>query len=288
MPRISATAAAMIVAIASTAITSRPSRTASSRSGQRGGQEGDITILLPDEVQGDVFRTQIRDNLRPATSFSLHGFNYHSASSTFLCFGFLSPQGAWAPGPREYARAGAPRLSRLGKGPAMVPADRPGLRQGIGGTRAGVIETTFAEETETDLSASRSSSAADSALIKAGYETLSRPATSRKWPTSSVCPRSQADRRPDLPGRPELRYRSEHGRVRRLQPRSADRHRPDEGRDEETSPRKFKTAASPGNGFWKTRPTLPPSRMRRLGASTLSKRSAASCRLMSWIDAKEY
>jgi ketol-acid reductoisomerase len=143
-------------------------------------RQGDIvTILLPDELQADVFRSQIRGNLTPGNVLVCsHGFNMH--------FGQLDvPQGVSpilvAPkGPghllrSEYARgAGVPCLIALGDG-AGKEALQLGLAyaKGIGGTRAGVIETTFAEETETDLFGEQVVLCGGlSALIKAGYETL--------------------------------------------------------------------------------------------------------------------
>ena len=60
--------------------------------------------------------------------------------------------------------------------------------QGIGTTRAGVLETTFKEETETDLFGEQAVLCGGvSELIKAGFETLSTPATSPRSPTSSAC-----------------------------------------------------------------------------------------------------
>jgi len=60
--------------------------------------------------------------------------------------------------------------------------------KGIGCTRAGALETTFKEETETDLFGEQAVLCGGvSALIKAGYETLSRPGISPRAPTSSVC-----------------------------------------------------------------------------------------------------
>jgi ketol-acid reductoisomerase len=59
---------------------------------------------------------------------------------------------------------------------------------GIGATRAGVLETTFTEETETDLFGEQAVLCGGvSALVRAGYETSSRPATSPRARTSSAC-----------------------------------------------------------------------------------------------------
>ncbi|NLX97016.1 MAG: ketol-acid reductoisomerase, partial [Rhodopirellula sp.] len=138
-----------------------------------------ITILLPDELQADVFRAEIRDNLRPGNAIVCsHGFNVHFGQfqvpkgvSTIL----VAPKGPGHLLRAEYVRgAGVPCLIALGEG-AAADALQLGLAyaKGIGGTRAGVIETTFAEETETDLFGEQVVLCGGvSALVQAGYETL--------------------------------------------------------------------------------------------------------------------
>ena len=138
-----------------------------------------VTILLPDELQADIFRSQIRDNLKPGNCVVCsHGFNVHFGQfevpkgvSTIL----VAPKGPGHLLRAEFARgAGVPCLIALGEG-AASDAFAIGLAyaKGIGGTRAGVIETTFAEETETDLFGEQVVLCGGvSALVKAGYETL--------------------------------------------------------------------------------------------------------------------
>jgi ketol-acid reductoisomerase len=143
-------------------------------------QKGDIvTILLPDELQADVFRTQIRDHLKPGKFIVCsHGFNVHFGQfevpkgvSTIL----VAPKGPGHLLRAEFVRgAGVPCLIALGEG-AASDALAVGLAyaKGIGGTRAGVIETTFAEETETDLFGEQVVLCGGvSELIKASFETL--------------------------------------------------------------------------------------------------------------------
>jgi ketol-acid reductoisomerase len=143
-------------------------------------RQGDlITILLPDELQADVFRSHIRPHLRPGNVvICSHGFNVHFGQfevpkgvSTIL----VAPKGPGHLLRAEYARgAGVPCLIAMGDG-ASPEAFKLGLAyaKGIGGTRAGVIETTFAEETETDLFGEQVVLCGGvSALVKAGYETL--------------------------------------------------------------------------------------------------------------------
>lgn len=143
-------------------------------------KKGDIiTILLPDEIQGDIFRSQIRDNLSPGNILVCsHGFNYHYGQFDFpegVCAILVAPKGPGHLVRAEYVRgAGVPCLIALSEG-AGDEARQIGLAyaKGIGGTRAGVIETTFAEETETDLFGEQVVLCGGlSALIKAGYDTL--------------------------------------------------------------------------------------------------------------------
>jgi len=143
-------------------------------------KQGDlINLLLPDEVQGDIYRNQIRDNLSPGNVLMCsHGFNVH--------FGQVeAPQGVdlllVAPkGPGHLVRSefeaggGVPCLIALSDD-ASVETFKAGLAyaKGIGGTRGGVIRTTFAEETETDLFGEQVVLCGGvSALVKAGFETL--------------------------------------------------------------------------------------------------------------------
>jgi ketol-acid reductoisomerase len=143
-------------------------------------KKGDmITILLPDELQADIFRDQIRDNLSPGNIIVCsHGFNVHygqfdlpSGVATIL----VAPKGPGHLVRAEFVKGGGvPCLIGLGEG-AGDEARQMALAyaKGIGGTRAGVIETTFAEETETDLFGEQVVLCGGlSALIKAGYETL--------------------------------------------------------------------------------------------------------------------
>ncbi|HUT91474.1 MAG TPA: ketol-acid reductoisomerase [Thermoguttaceae bacterium] len=143
-------------------------------------RKGDmVTILLPDELQADVFRTQIRDHLSPGNVVVCsHGFNVHFGQfevpkgvSTVL----VAPKGPGHLLRAEFVRgAGVPCLIALGEG-AGDETRKLGLAyaKGIGGTRAGVIETTFAEETETDLFGEQVVLCGGvSALVKAAFEVL--------------------------------------------------------------------------------------------------------------------
>lgn len=138
-----------------------------------------INVLLPDEVQADVYKDSIRDNLKPGNVLMCsHGFNLHFGQivppegvDTLL----VAPKGPGHLVRSEYVKGGGvPSLIALGEG-ATDATRKIGLAyaKGIGGTRAGVIETTIAEETETDLFGEQAVLCGGaSALVKAGFETL--------------------------------------------------------------------------------------------------------------------
>jgi ketol-acid reductoisomerase len=138
-----------------------------------------LTILAPDELQAEIFRTQIRDNLKPgATIVCSHGFNVHFGQFDVpkgVAVVLVAPKGPGHLVRSEFVRgAGVPCLIALGDN-AGDDARKLALAyaKGIGGTRAGVIETTFAEETETDLFGEQVVLCGGvSALVKAAYETL--------------------------------------------------------------------------------------------------------------------
>jgi ketol-acid reductoisomerase len=138
-----------------------------------------LTILLPDEIQADIFRSQIRDNLSPGNVVVCsHGFNVHYGQFDVpkgVSVILVAPKGPGHLVRAEYVRgAGVPCLIALHDG-ATPESFKLGLAyaKGIGGTRGGVIETTFGEETETDLFGEQVVLCGGlSALIKAGFDTL--------------------------------------------------------------------------------------------------------------------
>jgi len=138
-----------------------------------------INLLLPDEVQGDLYRTHIKPNLTPGNVLMCsHGFNIHFGQieppkgvDTLL----VAPKGPGHLVRSEYTKGGGvPCLIALGVG-ASDMTKKLGLAyaKGIGGTRGGVIETSIAEETETDLFGEQVVLCGGvSELVKAGFETL--------------------------------------------------------------------------------------------------------------------
>ncbi|MBV7699199.1 ketol-acid reductoisomerase [Streptomyces sp. TRM70350] len=138
-----------------------------------------IMILVPDPIQAQVYEEHIAPNLKDGDAlFFGHGFN--------IRFGFIKPPAGVdvcmvAPkGPGHLVR----RQYEEGRGVpciAAVEQDATGnafalalsYAKGIGGTRAGVIKTTFTEETETDLFGEQAVlCGGTAALVKAGFETL--------------------------------------------------------------------------------------------------------------------
>lgn len=138
-----------------------------------------VNILLPDEVQGDIYRNQIREHLSPGNILMCsHGFNVHFGQveappgvDTLL----VAPKGPGHLVRSEFEKGGGvPSLIALGAG-ASETTKKLGLAyaKGIGGTRGGVIETTIAEETETDLFGEQVVLCGGvSELVKAAFDTL--------------------------------------------------------------------------------------------------------------------
>ncbi|MBT5019275.1 ketol-acid reductoisomerase [bacterium] len=138
-----------------------------------------VNILLPDEVQGDIFRDQVQANLEPGNLLLCsHGFNIHFGQVVppeGVDAGLVAPKGPGHLVRSEYEKGGGvpsliamyPGASETSRGLALAYA------KGIGGTRGGVIETTIAEETETDLFGEQVVLCGGvSELVKAGFETL--------------------------------------------------------------------------------------------------------------------
>ena len=138
-----------------------------------------IMVLVPDQVQPEVYEEVIRPNLNPGDAlFFAHGFSIH--------FGFITPPEdvdvvMVAPkGPGHLVRrqfvegSGVPTLLAIHQD-ATGEAHALGLSyaHAIGGTRGGVIETTFDAETETDLFGEQVILCGGvDALIQAAFETL--------------------------------------------------------------------------------------------------------------------
>jgi ketol-acid reductoisomerase len=138
-----------------------------------------VQMLTPDETQGEIYENEVKPYLTAGMTLGFaHGFN--------IRFGIINPPkdvnvAMVAPkGPGHLVR----RQYTEGKGvPCLVAVNQDATgnakdialayAKGIGGTRGGVIETTFAEETETDLFGEQAVLCGGAVeLIKAGFETL--------------------------------------------------------------------------------------------------------------------
>ena len=143
-------------------------------------EKGDlINILLPDELQGDVYRNDIKPKLKVGNLLMCsHGFNIHFNQvqpPVGVDAALVAPKGPGHLVRSEYEKGGGvPSLIALSEGASETSRQLAlAYAKGIGGTRGGVIETTFAEETETDLFGEQVVLCGGvSALVKAGFETL--------------------------------------------------------------------------------------------------------------------
>jgi ketol-acid reductoisomerase len=138
-----------------------------------------VNILLPDELQADAYRQHVLPQLKPGKVLMCsHGFNVHFGQveppkgvDSLL----VAPKGPGHLVRSEFVRGGGvPCLIAFNEG-ASDATRKLGLAyaKGIGGTRAGVLETTFAEETETDLFGEQTVLCGGvSALVKAAFDTL--------------------------------------------------------------------------------------------------------------------
>jgi ketol-acid reductoisomerase len=138
-----------------------------------------VMMLVPDESAADVYAREVAESMTPGKYLAFsHGFSIH--------YGFIKPPedvNVFMVAPKgpghlvrsEYVRgAGVPCLLAVSKDPSGDTRDL-GLAyaSAVGGGRAGIIETSFREETETDLFGEQAVLCGGlTALIKAGFETL--------------------------------------------------------------------------------------------------------------------
>jgi ketol-acid reductoisomerase len=167
------------------AATSR-SRAKAEAAGLTVGDVGDVAkwadvvmILIPDTSQGQVYRDEIEPNLTPGkTVMFAHGFNIRFGAITVRPDVDVSMVAPKSPGHRVrelfVEGAGTPALFAIEQdATGQARALTLSYAKGIGVMRAGVIETTFKEETETDLFGEQVVLCGGvSALVKAGFETL--------------------------------------------------------------------------------------------------------------------
>ncbi|HQU13313.1 MAG TPA: ketol-acid reductoisomerase, partial [Thermodesulfobacteriota bacterium] len=138
-----------------------------------------VMMLLPDELQGTVYRNEVAQNLKQGASLMFaHGFNIHFGQivpradvNVFM----VAPKGPGHLVRSQYVKGeGVPALVAVHQDPSGNSRDLAlAYAAAIGAARAGVIETSFREETETDLFGEQAVLCGGAtALVLAGYETL--------------------------------------------------------------------------------------------------------------------
>jgi ketol-acid reductoisomerase len=138
-----------------------------------------IMILLPDELQGEAYEKEIKAGLKNGNYLAFgHGFNIHFkriVPPTGVNVFMVAPKGPGHLVRSEFEKGrGVPCLLAVQQDPSgNTPKIGLAYASAIGGARAAVIETTFKDETETDLFGEQSVLCGGlTALIQAGYETL--------------------------------------------------------------------------------------------------------------------
>jgi len=138
-----------------------------------------IMILLPDEYQADIYKAEIAPNMKKGVYLAFaHGFNIHFGqivppddANVFMA----APKGPGHLVRSEYTKgSGVPCLIAVNQDPSKNTKDIAlAYASAIGGGRAGIIETNFREETETDLFGEQVVLCGGlTSLIQAGFETL--------------------------------------------------------------------------------------------------------------------
>jgi ketol-acid reductoisomerase len=138
-----------------------------------------VMVLTPDEGQGDLYREKLHGNMKPGAAMAFaHGLNVHfnlldprPDIDVFM----IAPKGPGHTVRSEYQRGGGvPCLVAVAQNPSGNALEIAlSYASAIGGGRAGIIETTFKEECETDLFGEQVVLCGGLVeLIKAGYETL--------------------------------------------------------------------------------------------------------------------
>jgi ketol-acid reductoisomerase len=141
---------------------------------------GDVVmVLLPDEKQADVWESDIRDGIAPGNLLMFaHGFSIHFDQiepGPEVDVGLVAPKGPGHLVRRQFVEGnGVPGLVAVHQDATGGARDLVlAYAKGIGCTRAGVIETSFREEAETDLFGEQAVLCGGvTELVRAGYETL--------------------------------------------------------------------------------------------------------------------
>jgi ketol-acid reductoisomerase len=138
-----------------------------------------VMVLVPDTSQADLYESEIAPNLKDGAMLMFaHGFNIHFKQidpPSNVDVSMVAPKGPGHLVRSTYAAGqGVPCLFAVHQDATGMARQRTmAYARGIGGTRAGVLETTFKEETETDLFGEQAVLCGGvTSLVKTGFETL--------------------------------------------------------------------------------------------------------------------
>lgn len=138
-----------------------------------------VMILLPDEIQKEVYDRDIAPNLKNGATIAFgHGFNIHYgriAPAKNINVAMIAPKAPGHTVRSEFVKGGGiPDLVAVHQDPSGNTLElAKSYASAIGGGRTGIIETTFKDETETDLFGEQAVLCGGvSALVQAGFETL--------------------------------------------------------------------------------------------------------------------
>lgn len=147
---------------------------------EEAAEKGDIVqILIPDELQADTYKKSIEKHMKAGKTLMFsHGFNIHFKQIVppkEVDVIMVAPKGPGTLVRAQYKDGkGVPALIAVEQNPSGKAKETAlAYAKGIGATRAGVLETTFKEETETDLFGEQCVLCGGcTSLVKAGFETL--------------------------------------------------------------------------------------------------------------------
>jgi ketol-acid reductoisomerase len=138
-----------------------------------------VMVLLPDEKQAEIWESEIKDGIAPGNLLLFaHGFSVHFGQiepGPEVDVAMVAPKGPGHLVRRQFTEGkGVPGLVAVHQDASGTAKDLAlAYAKGIGCTRGGVIETTFKDETETDLFGEQSVLCGGvTELVRAGYETL--------------------------------------------------------------------------------------------------------------------
>jgi len=138
-----------------------------------------VMILLPDENQAEIYKYEIEPNLKSGATIAFgHGFNIHYGRihpRADINVTMIAPKAPGHTVRSEFVRGGGiPDLIAIGQNPSGTTRELAlSYASAIGGGRTAIIETTFKDETETDLFGEQAVLCGGAtALVQAGFETL--------------------------------------------------------------------------------------------------------------------